>query len=100
MQFQGAVDQIPKEVPSFDVQGQMRHSILFKSTIDETLDLLNIAAQTPHCYFGSKLSAAPIASIIIDLINTDLGKAIVSRPDVNQHLRNIMNYYRVMLTTQ
>jgi phosphatidylserine decarboxylase len=100
MQFQGAIDQIPEELPSFDVQGKMRPAILYQSNIDEAMDLLNLAAQTPPFYTRCELSAVPIATIVLDLINTELGKTLISRPDVNSHLKNIFNDYREMLTTE
>ena len=98
MKFQGAIDQIPAEVPSFDNPGK-RKGVLTHMTVDEVLDLLNIAVQTPPCFIPSMFCGVPISSFFVDLMNTELGKAMFSRPDVNNYMRDIVNDYGKMLKT-
>jgi len=42
----------------------------------------------------------PISSFFVDLMNTELGKAMFSRPDVNNCMRDIVNEYGKMLKTE
>lgn len=51
-QFQAALNQIPEKVTSAYIQGE-RDGILYKHTVDEALDMLNIAVQTPPCFWPS-----------------------------------------------
>lgn len=64
------------------------------------LDLLNVAVQTPPCFWPSELCGVPIYSILVDLIGTRFGAVVFSRPDVNEHLKNILNDYGAMLKTE
>jgi hypothetical protein len=70
MQFQGAIDQIPSTVPSFEHYGKMRPGILYGSTVEEVLDLFNFAAQTPPRFSSNLLCAIPFSSLRFDLANT------------------------------
>ena len=100
MQFQGAIDQIPEFSPSYDRVGEMRPSVLYKSSVESVLDLLNAAAQTPPCFSPTEFCGVPINSLFIDLMNTELGKAMFARSDINGFLKNILNDYGQMLKTE
>lgn len=72
---------------------------MFKNSIDDFLDLLNIAAQTPPRFWPSELCGLPVYSIFIDLLSTQLGQVFFGRPDVNEYLKDILNDYGEMLKT-
>lgn len=100
MYFQGALDEIPAMVASLDEIGRERPGILHGMSVDHVLDLINVAAQTPPCYSHSEFCGVPINALLIDLINTELGKSLFSHPSVNEHLKNIFNDYGSMLRTK
>jgi hypothetical protein len=78
MYFQGALDSIPKTVSSADEPGKERPGVLYSMSIDQVLDLINVVAQTPPSVAHSEYSGLPIYVLLIDLINTDLGRSLFS----------------------
>lgn len=67
--------------------------------MEDVFDLLNVAVQTPPCFWPSELCGVPIYSILIDLICNKFGVAVFSHPVVNQYVKNILDDYGEMLKT-
>ena len=89
--MQAALDQIPERVPSIDYGTGDRPGSLHGCTLEELFQLLNVAIQAPPSFLPSTYMGTPFSVILIDMMNTEMGKAVFARTDVNEFLKLLLD---------
>jgi hypothetical protein len=74
--------------------------MLYGCSLSQMCMVLNAAIQTPPSFLPSNYVGTPFSVVLIDIMNTEHGKAVFGRPDFNTLLKPLLDKYGQILKSE